>query len=161
MRVCSVAQSCLTRCDPWTVACQAPLFMGFSRQEYWSELPFPSSVGSSWPWDRTHVSCTGRWILYHWFIREACKKGIADAKSMYCFVCGQGLVVRTPCNASCCSGNQKTFKHSSFSSLVSSWRNTRVLVERNSPWKCTLPVMTSRATDSGRPECLNQTGWLP
>ena len=26
----------------WTVACQAPLFMGFSRQEYWRELPFPS-----------------------------------------------------------------------------------------------------------------------
>ena len=27
---------------PWTVAHQAPLSMGFSRQEYWSELPFPS-----------------------------------------------------------------------------------------------------------------------
>ena len=27
---------------PWTVACQAPLSMGFSRQEYWSRLPFPS-----------------------------------------------------------------------------------------------------------------------
>ena len=26
----------------WTVACQAPLSMGFSRQEYWSELPCPS-----------------------------------------------------------------------------------------------------------------------
>ena len=26
----------------WTVARQAPLFMGFSRQEYWSGLPFPS-----------------------------------------------------------------------------------------------------------------------
>ena len=26
----------------WTVACQAPRSMGFSRQEYWSELPFPS-----------------------------------------------------------------------------------------------------------------------
>ena len=25
----------------WTVACQAPLFMGFSRQEYWSGLPCP------------------------------------------------------------------------------------------------------------------------
>ena len=25
----------------WTVACQAPLSMGFSRQEYWSELPYP------------------------------------------------------------------------------------------------------------------------
>ena len=27
---------------PWTVAYQAPLSMGFSRQEYWSALPFPS-----------------------------------------------------------------------------------------------------------------------
>ena len=27
---------------PWTVALQAPLFMEFSRQEYWSGLPFPS-----------------------------------------------------------------------------------------------------------------------
>ena len=27
---------------PWTVAHQAPLFMGFPRQEYWSGLPFPS-----------------------------------------------------------------------------------------------------------------------
>ena len=26
----------------WTVACQAPLSLGFFRQEYWSELPFPS-----------------------------------------------------------------------------------------------------------------------
>ena len=28
--------------NPWTVACQAPRSMGFSRQEYWSGLPFPS-----------------------------------------------------------------------------------------------------------------------
>ena len=27
---------------PWTIAYQAPLSMGFSRQEYWSGLPFPS-----------------------------------------------------------------------------------------------------------------------
>ena len=26
---------------PWTVAHQAPLSMGFSRQDHWSELPFP------------------------------------------------------------------------------------------------------------------------
>ena len=36
-----VAQSCLTLCDPWTIARQAPLCMGFFRQEYWSALPFP------------------------------------------------------------------------------------------------------------------------
>ena len=28
--------------NPWTVACQAPLSMGFSGQEYWSGLPWPS-----------------------------------------------------------------------------------------------------------------------
>ena len=38
-----VAQSCPTSCDPWTIACQAPPSMGFSRQNYWSGLPFPSS----------------------------------------------------------------------------------------------------------------------
>ena len=27
---------------PWPVAYQAPLSMGFSRQEYWSGVPFPS-----------------------------------------------------------------------------------------------------------------------
>ena len=27
---------------PWTVAYQSPLSMGFSRQEYWSVLPFPA-----------------------------------------------------------------------------------------------------------------------
>ena len=37
-----VAKSCPTLATPWIVACQAPLSMGFSRQEYWSGLPFPS-----------------------------------------------------------------------------------------------------------------------
>ena len=31
----------LTLCDPWAVALQAPLSMGFPRQEYWSGLLFP------------------------------------------------------------------------------------------------------------------------
>ena len=34
------AKSCPTLANPWTVACHAPLSMGFSRQEYWSGLPF-------------------------------------------------------------------------------------------------------------------------
>ena len=37
-----VAQSCLTLCNPWTVAQQAPLSMGFPRQEYRGRLLFPS-----------------------------------------------------------------------------------------------------------------------
>ena len=34
---------------PWTVACQAPLSMEFSRQEYWSGLPFPSPGDLPYP----------------------------------------------------------------------------------------------------------------
>ena len=34
-------QLCLTLCDPMDCCCQAPLSMGFSRQEYWSGLPCP------------------------------------------------------------------------------------------------------------------------
>ena len=37
-----VPKSCPTLVTTWTVACRAPLSMGFSRQEYWSGLPFPS-----------------------------------------------------------------------------------------------------------------------
>ena len=42
MCVCAYAQTFLILCDPWTVACQSPLAMKFSRQEYWSQLPFPT-----------------------------------------------------------------------------------------------------------------------
>ena len=37
-----VDKSCLTLAIPWTVTCQAPLSSGFSKQEYWSGLPFLS-----------------------------------------------------------------------------------------------------------------------
>ena len=36
-----VTQSCPTVCDPMDRSPQAPPSMGFSRQEYWSQLPFP------------------------------------------------------------------------------------------------------------------------
>ena len=35
---------CPTLATPWTVAPQAPLSMGFARQEYWSRLPFSSPL---------------------------------------------------------------------------------------------------------------------
>ena len=39
-----VNKSCPALAILWTIACQAPLSMGLSRQEYWSGLTFPSSV---------------------------------------------------------------------------------------------------------------------
>ena len=95
---------------PWTVACQAPLSMEFSRPEYWSGWPcpppgdlpnpgikpdllhfgwipyhlshqgssrtmewvaYPFSRGSSWPRNRTGVSCIAVRFFASWATREA------------------------------------------------------------------------------------------
>ena len=49
---------------PWTVARQAPLSMGFSRQEHWSGLPFPSP-GDLLPIQGSN-SCLLHWLVeYH------------------------------------------------------------------------------------------------
>ena len=53
---------------PWTVAYQAPPSMGFSRQEYWNGLSFPSPGDLPDPGIELWVSCVsciGRWILCH------------------------------------------------------------------------------------------------
>ena len=42
MCLCSVAHHVQLFVTPWTIACQAPLSMGFPRQEYWSGFPFSS-----------------------------------------------------------------------------------------------------------------------
>ena len=59
---------------PWTVARQAPLSMGFSRQEYWSELPFsspgdlpnPGIEPSCQPREWTRVSCIAGRFFTNW-----------------------------------------------------------------------------------------------
>jgi len=60
-------QSCLTLATPWTVAHQAPLSTGFSRQELkW--VAVSSSRESYQLRDQSwvfYVSCIGRWVLYH------------------------------------------------------------------------------------------------
>ena len=55
-------QSCPTLCDPIDGSHQAPPSLGFSRQEHWSGLPFPSPVHKSekWQWSRSDVSDSSR-----------------------------------------------------------------------------------------------------
>ena len=60
----SVASVASNSATPWTAACQAPLSLEFSREEYWSGLPGCHALlrGSSQPRDQTHVfyiSCIG------------------------------------------------------------------------------------------------------
>ena len=69
-----VAKSCLTLATPRTVACQAPLSVGFSRQGYWSGLPFPSpgdlpDPGIE-PRNQTQVSCFAGRFFTDWAIRD-------------------------------------------------------------------------------------------
>ena len=66
--VCVPAQSYPTLCKPVAVAHKAPLFMEFSRQEYWSGLPFPPPGGLPDPGIKP-VSPTlagGFFTLSHW-----------------------------------------------------------------------------------------------
>ena len=78
---------CLTL---WTVACQAPLSMGFSRQEYWSGLPCPPpgvflTQESNLP---LYVFCIGMQVLYHLHLLGS---QLFSHKSsfllLYCFTC--------------------------------------------------------------------------
>ena len=70
-------QSCPTLCDPMDWSSPGCAVHGIlqtsilewvaissSRGSFWSR-------GSSWPRGRTHISCIGRWILYHWATWEA------------------------------------------------------------------------------------------
>ena len=50
----SVSQLCLF-VTPWTIAHWALLSMEFSKQEYWSGLPFPSLEGNSFKYIHTHM----------------------------------------------------------------------------------------------------------
>ena len=59
---------------PWTAAYQAPLSMAFSRQEYWSGLPFPPPGDLPDPGIKPKtpaISYIGRRILYHWATPDA------------------------------------------------------------------------------------------
>ena len=53
---------------PWIVARQAPLSMGFSKQEHWSGLPFPSPGDLPDPGIKPPYH--GRQVLYHWVTWE-------------------------------------------------------------------------------------------
>jgi len=55
-------QSCPTLCDPIDGTHQAPPSLGFSRQEHWRGLPFPSPMheGEKWKWSRSVLSDSER-----------------------------------------------------------------------------------------------------
>ena len=66
VHVCSVASHVRLLATPWTVPCQAPLFVGFSRQEYWSGYPFPSPGDLPSSGIKPISLVLEAWCLNHW-----------------------------------------------------------------------------------------------
>ena len=71
LQCCFIAQSCPTLL--WPMDCSPPGSsvhrISQARILEWVVISFPS--GSSLPKDQTHISCFGRWVLYHWATMDA------------------------------------------------------------------------------------------
>ena len=69
----------------WTAAHQAPLSMGFSKQEYWSGLPSPFLEVFPTQGSNLHLPCLQhcRWILYHWATGETLRALKQDQKILH------------------------------------------------------------------------------
>ena len=66
-----VAKSCPTLATPWTVACQAPPFMGMLQARILEGFAISFSRGFSRPRDQTQVSCIAGSLFTNWAMREA------------------------------------------------------------------------------------------
>ena len=70
---CHSMLSCSVTSDsaaPWTVACQAPLFMGILQARILEWVAMPFSTGSSQPRDQTQVSCIAGRFFTNWATSE-------------------------------------------------------------------------------------------
>ena len=76
---------------PCTVALQAPLSMGFSREEYWSGLPFPFPGDLPSPGiNQTQVSCIAGGFFTSWATRELLGKASWRQKCGVVLTSGEG-----------------------------------------------------------------------
>ena len=96
---CSVTKSCLTLCDP--MDCSLPNSLGFSRQEYWNGLPFPSPgdllrpeiESPSWQVDSLPLSHQGRPLILVIVIIKYFLSTLYSALSMhYCILSSSHLM---------------------------------------------------------------------
>ena len=67
----------------WTVTLQAPLSMGFSRQESWIWVAIAFFRGSSWPRDQIHISCIADRFFTVWATRELSSIGDDSKRELY------------------------------------------------------------------------------
>ena len=119
----SVAQSCPTLWTPWTIAYQAPLSMGFSRQEYWHRLPGPppgnlpnpgiklrspalqadslpsESPGKPFHFPKCYVNRIIQWVLFLclFFFNIVCETHICCCMPLFFIVASEKLFFQCKC----------------------------------------------------------------
>ena len=81
---------------PWSVACQAPLSVAFSRQEFWSGLPCPPPGDSPEPGIEPHLSLTSPALASAFFITCATWEELQDWERI--FILDWCLVGKPVCN---------------------------------------------------------------
>ena len=62
---------CPSLWDPTDYSLQGSSVRGISQERILEWVTSSYSRGSSWPRDQTHISCTGKWAVYHWATWEA------------------------------------------------------------------------------------------
>ena len=68
---CLFAKTCMTLCNPMNYSMPGSSVHGFFQARILEWVAISLSRGSSLPRDGIHIFCLGRWILYHWAMREA------------------------------------------------------------------------------------------
>ena len=80
--VVSLLSHALLCCDPMDCSPPAPLSVGFPRQEYWSELLFPSPWDLPLPGIKPMYPALAGGFFYHWATMEALQKCIVHLNEM-------------------------------------------------------------------------------
>ena len=84
---CLVAKLCPTPCDPMDCSPPGSSVNGIPQVRILEGVAICFSKGYSQPRDRTHVSCIGRQVLYHWANREASENARISQQHSWSFWC--------------------------------------------------------------------------
>ena len=101
MRACSVFKLCLTLCNSMVYNPTGFFVHGISQVKPLEGVTIFFFRESSQPRDRTHISCLGRWILYHWATRKALELLQQQIKDWNAVMDTPSWLLQSTCSGGC------------------------------------------------------------